>query len=585
MTEQSLSTYPLKELPQYQSALSLEQFMGESNTKEGLFSFRQIMQEDEDEAYPLSTFQALNEWGFPHYYVPGHLGGRFRQAEESAFLMRLVARRNLTLAITHGASLVGIMPMWISGSEEQQLKAAEEIKAGKRFAIGLSERFHGSDIAANDFTAEEAAATEFMVSGQKWLINHAIRGEYITMLSRTDQKHVMRDYSLMLIDKSQYDESHFEFERIKTVGLRGLDLGGIEVKNLPLSADCMIGRRGIGLETIIKALQVTRFMCVIFSLGAADTALRTSIQFLGQRKLYNGYAIDIPIVRQKIVHHTADLLCCEAFSMVGSRMLHVLPKEFSLVSAIAKGVLPDMVDELIHESGLLFGARALLREEFNFGIFQKMKRDHSIISVFDGNTAVNLQYLIGQMRPIAKKEIGDYEATVAMSKKIFCLDQQLSDLTFDRLSLFSRRKDFLKDALWAADQTLSVSNDPDDIQLRELTQSFIRSWEQLDRDILADDANIANTYTIPPHYFEFAKTFSLLHVASACINLWIYNAEKRGGALFQAHWMTNALKRLLTHMGHPLKDWDEEAEKQALGEVKEMVQQSQLISIIPFTVK
>ncbi|MFJ1616885.1 acyl-CoA dehydrogenase family protein [Streptomyces sp. NPDC088249] len=55
-----------------------------------------------------------------------------------------------------------------------------------------------------------------------------------------------------------------------------------------------MGEVGDGIETVLKALQLTRTVCVSLSLGAADTALRIAVDYARDRILYSRRLIELP---------------------------------------------------------------------------------------------------------------------------------------------------------------------------------------------------------------------------------------------------------------------------------------------------
>ena len=63
---------------------------------------------------------------------------------------------------------------------------------------------------------------------------------------------------------------------------------------------------------------------------------------------------------------------------------------------MAKSFVPTLVDGVIADLGELLGARAFLDDVYADGAFPKLERDHRIIAIFDGSTAVNRNALINQ---------------------------------------------------------------------------------------------------------------------------------------------------------------------------------------------
>lgn len=568
----------------YDRLVDFEKYLGNHDLADNPFSFPSIVAADENGIYPAKNIDLLNQWNLQTYYIPSSEGGHFSYAEELLLLMRLLSRRDLTLAIGHGKTFLGALPTWIAGTQAQKETLTLLIKKGDKVSLGLTEQKHGSDIIANELFATPKDK-HYIVQGTKWSINN-IHGEHITLLAKTGNQYPVRNYSLLFIDKSKYPKNLIKYHNLKPVGLRSADLGSITFDALKVAKINLIGQEGRGLDYTLKTLQITRFMCSAFSLGALDTSLRITTQFLANRTLYNKVAIDIPLVKKQLLDIVADHLLCEFYSTVAARMLHLVPIEFGLLSAIAKSIIPVIVDEDIHQLSLLMGARSLFKNDFGAGIFQKMKRDHMIIPIFDGNTAVNQQIIIGQIRKIAAHPFDDYSNYEQLAHQIFDLDCPLAPIDLEKLSLANSRKSFLKTALMNASYTLEKQQNEsrEDRILYQCATRLIALWRKLDQQVLADNSNLLNTYAIPPIFFKYAQQFSLLHLASSCLNLWIYNKHKTGSAIFNKSWIVLSVVRILERLEAPhLADISFLYEK-AIEELKELITQKRLISFQSFEI-
>src|SRR5436309_2431459 len=66
---------------------------------------------------------------------------------------------------------------------------------------------------------------------------------------------------------------------VRTHGIRGADISGIGFAAAAVPAGALVGDVGRGLYVVLKSLQLTRTVCTVLSLGAADHALRIAAQF------------------------------------------------------------------------------------------------------------------------------------------------------------------------------------------------------------------------------------------------------------------------------------------------------------------
>ena len=116
---------PASVLPQDQPAQDLERFLGDPRDPSRPFSLARSFAHDEAETLPHEAFVLLTKWGLQQFYIPQALGGRLSSFEQVGSLMRTVARRDMTVAWSHGLNtLFGAIHPWLWGSAEQQARVA-----------------------------------------------------------------------------------------------------------------------------------------------------------------------------------------------------------------------------------------------------------------------------------------------------------------------------------------------------------------------------------------------------------------------------------------------------------------------------
>lgn len=371
--------------PDARAAAALEQALADAGDRFNPFGWHQALALDEREAFPEALANELIRHGVLLHFVPRRDGGRLESITEAALLMRVAARRDLTAAIALGQAFLGSVPVWLKGDAQQRARQAQALTQGRLAALALTEEAHGSDLLATSTRLDGSALT-----GAKWLINNATRGELLTVLARSNDGPGLSACTLVQLDKPAAT-GWKTLPKIPTHGIRGADISGIVLDHAgPVTP---LGAEGSGIELTLKSLQVTRIGCAAFSLGAADTALRLALEFALDRKLYGATAFDIPHVRAVLTTAFLDLLIAEAVSIGAWRGLHVAPEQMSLASAVTKYFVPTRCEQLIRDVAVVFGARHWLRE----GYFQKLMRDASVVSLFDGSTAVNLEGIALQL--------------------------------------------------------------------------------------------------------------------------------------------------------------------------------------------
>jgi len=547
------------ERARYRAAERIEAYLGDPADPATVFSYANCAALDEREEYPAEICRRLDDWGLADYYVPAEYGGRLDDYEQLLQLMRAVARRDLTVAIGHGKTYLGGVCVWVAGDRPQAERLAARVRAGAQVSLGLTERAHGSDLLAGQTAAEhDPVLGNYRITGEKWLINNATRGALLTLLARTAPGGGPRGFSVLLVDKRQLAPGGYQhLDKVRTLGIRGADISGITFRGAEVPDAALIGLPGTGLETVLKALQLTRTLCAALSLGAADHTLGLAVDFARGRRLYGRALIELPLTRTELSASAADLLIAECVGITASRAVHTLTGELSVVSAVAKYLLPTETDALIARLSRLLGARAYLKEVHARGMFQKVDRDHRIVGLFDGNTAVNLSSLINQFRGLARahaRGAGDRDGAAAA----FRLDAPLPPFDPARLSLAAR------------DGSGVLASLPDSLELLRaaaVPAALLDSAERLAAQVDQAHAELARPRMrsavpyVPPQDFETARKYALCFAAAACLGLWVHNhrteAGRRGPAAplwRDGVWLHAALDRLLERLGEPGPD-------------------------------
>ena len=547
----------MNSLTQYSAAQALEHYLGDPMDPEKEFSFKRAIELDEQEAYPTEICQLLSQWNFDRYYIPETHGGRINSFEEILAMGRAIARRDLTVTIAHGVTYLGAAPIWVGGNYLQKEKLANRIAKGQKIAFGLTEKAHGSDILANETRADKVEGG-YLLSGEKWLVGNATRSDAIALFARTRPKGGPRGFSWFLVEKEYLDSSSYShLPKIKTHGLRGADISGIRFNQSFVPEDALIGTEGAGLELALKALQITRAIHVgaASSLGQVDTALRVTLAFVLSRQLYGESLWKLPNVRQKLIDVFLDILICDCLSIAVARSVHTVPEQMSLYSSVVKYFVPTTVETLIDSLASVLGARYYLREEHCWGIFQKIVRDHAIVSVFDGSAAVNLNSIVLQLYQLAEHRTACKDNNREIDRDIplitFTLDSPLPPFEPQRLELYNRGQDQILQGVEVVLEQLTDLKPSADIeatvlqQIVALTYQLIQQINLQDKQILdLGMQNIARA-SKSAELFVYAKRYCAFQAALACIQIWLYNRRSLSNFFGRGEWLVCVLQRLL----------------------------------------
>ncbi len=516
--------------PATRSPAALERSLGDPRDPTLPTSFAAALAADAAESFPAAAFEALDAVGMSRCYVPAADGGSLDSLEDLAAVVRAVARRDLTLAIAHAKTFLGAAPIWVAGCSAQRERLAAAVIAGQRVSLGLTEEAHGGDLLATEtFAARDGDG--YRLTGTKWLINNATRGDALAVFARTDPRGGARGFSLLLVRKA--DDPRFTcLPKIATHGIRGADISGVRFEGCAVPASARVGAEGQGLELIMKVLQVTRSFVPALSLGALDTGLRHVLAFARSRRIGGGAVVELPHARGVLADAFVELLLGEAVTRVTARSVSAAPERLAVTSAVAKYLVPTRVDAALGSLAVVLGARHYLRGD----LLEKVRRDHSLVALFDGSTVVNLNALAQELPrlhdPAARRDDASYR--LAEPAPPFC---------FERLDLVARGDDLVTPLAHARERILTAPELAPELraELAARVGDVVAGLRATTGAHAPRERSLAQS----PEAFANAARFARYHAARSCVLAWVESRHALDDFFAGGEWLGLALGRLL----------------------------------------
>lgn len=561
----------------------LESQLGDPKNPQNPLSFAYSKNIDETEQFPHEAIRWLYDHELARHYVPEELGGSFRSFAELADVIRVLSRRDVSSAVAF-STLFWSFLAWVGGTDEQKRWLAEYIMDRQgAMCLAYSEKEHGADLAASD-TAARRTAEGFEITGEKWPINRATVGGLCFVLATTNSSAGASGLSLFMLDKGELDPKRYSnLPKIRTHGMRGSDISGIKFENCPVPARSLLGGEGGGLQLALRGFQITRALCAAISLGAGDTALRTTLSFALNRRLYGGLVIDLPHAAAVLSDAFLDLLICDCVTISGLRSFHVVPEQSSLWASIVKYFVPTTIEAMIQSLSVVLGARYYMREEHEWGTFQRIVRDAAVVSLFDGSTVVNLHALMLQFRHLARRRAARGDQGPRLSQ-IFDLNGPAPRWNGQRLSLVSPQAN---DALEGVEHSLKqlkaegAANGADRAQIDQV----LALGETLKREIGAHNARFAESDFEHGHQqsaamFRAAQRYCALHAAASCLHSWIWNRTNGSSFFAKGKWLVPALARIFDkHLDIHHDDVTDPSRPELLQELQRLYRDNRMFSI------
>ncbi|UZI26836.1 acyl-CoA dehydrogenase [Streptomyces sp. VB1] len=480
----------------------------------------------------------LDGFGLNAEFVPTRYGGRLDRLDDLVEVMRAVYRRDPSLGLGYGASsLISSVNVWTSADEEQSRRVADILLGNGKIAAAYHELAHGNDMSGTEMNAASVDGG-WCLNGRKEVVTNIRRASALVLFTRTGPGEGSRNHSQLLVDKERVLGGKIRYlPRHGTVGLRGVQLAGAVFEDCRLGPEALIGRQGHGLETAMRSFQVTRATLPAMMTAILDSALRATLLHVGSRSLYGRRVGDLPQVRAQLAGAFADLLACEAFSMVAVRALHLLPEVAGLYAASVKyavaGALLRAVDRL---SGVL-GAEFFHRDGEQ-AIFQKLLRDLKPVGFGHAARAACQTTILPQLGILARRPLNP----AAPPEALFRIDADLPEMSFGALRISSGGRDPLAASLEELAEQTAGNGDP------RLAADLdgLRSELAAVRTAAAALAPRELTFTATADAYGLVERYVHVLVGTACLRVWWHNRDGSDAFLAEPLWLRAALARVRT---------------------------------------
>nr|WP_239148790.1 acyl-CoA dehydrogenase family protein [Streptomyces sp. SID12501] len=537
----------------------LERHLGDPHDPASRMPYARVLEYDEREDYPYEFVNLLQRWGALDYSLPRAQGGKAGDVEIGFNLMRLIARRDPTTATAFIITSLSFMPAWVAGTDEQKRAMVDSIRRGNRYAWGLSERRHGSDLLANEMTAEKTDGG-YLLTGEKWLIGNGRVADGLSVHARTDPRGGPGGYSVFVLDKRQTPAGTVdELPRERMHGLRGLDMSGFRLDRVFVPDSALLGREGQGLEIALKTSQTARALISGIALSAVDTGLRVTLDFTEGRTVFGRTVSDVPYSRRQLVECFADLMVADAVSLGAVRALQVVPEQTSVWSSVVKYFVPTLLERTFAQLNVVLGARFYLRDHPHYAIHQKMLRDLPVANFADGNTVVNLKnialQLDGLLATAATADRTLREEAGERAAVLYGIDRELPLYRPWDQELYSRGRD---DALLAAPASLvrlrrlagEAKRDERDRLTRaaDTAEQLLAGADSLRERLTSLKASLGRECGQSAELFDLAKEYCLLHAAAACVHTYVHSAAALDDPLPSGALLLLQLERISRHL-------------------------------------
>lgn len=294
----------------------------------------------------------------------------------------------------HGYSLhvsfLGLFPILMGGNDALKHEAIQRLEAGGLFALGVSERNHGSDLLANEFTVTQTE-TGYVARGSKYYIGNANSAAVISVLGKEAAPGAVstkRAPFVFFALRPGEAPAYRNVVKIRTLGIRPAFVGSFEVNGHPLPQEDFISEGRAAWDAVFATVNLGKFFLGFGAIGICEQALAWAADYLRQRALYGKPVAEMPHIRMATVAAFARLLAMKLYAYRALDYVQAAgpdERRFHLFNAVQKARVSTQGTQVVELLTECVGARAF-ETQFRF---ESALREAPMIPVLEGSTHIN----------------------------------------------------------------------------------------------------------------------------------------------------------------------------------------------------
>lgn len=292
-----------------------------------------------DLTVPESLLQPLREMGVFGLAIPERHGGSAPDGEDDTLLMLVVTEALSEASLAAAGSLITrpeilTRALMAGGTEEQKQHWLQRLAAGDPLcAIAMTEPDCGSDLAACSLKGTRIEGG-WLLNGAKTWCTFAGKAGVLMVVTRTDPDRSLghKGLSVLLAEKPSFDTHEFVHVQegggkltgraIPTIGYRGMHSFDLAFENFFVpDANVVGGEAGIGkgFYYTLAGMVGGRMQTSARACGVMRAALRATVRYVQDRKVFGGPLADFALTRAKLARMGARLAACRrlAYTVAG----------------------------------------------------------------------------------------------------------------------------------------------------------------------------------------------------------------------------------------------------------------------------
>ncbi len=288
-------------------------------------------------------------------------------------------------------AFLGIFPILTGTNEALKREAVAKLEAGGLFAFAVSEKAHGSDLFANEFTVRSDGPGAWIADGDKYYIGNANAACIVSVLAQfadAAAAATTRAPFAFVAIRPQQSPAYGNVTKIRTLGIRAAFVGSFEVRDHAFPESDFISKGRDAWDAVFRTVDLGKFLLGFGVVGMCEHAMTEAVAHLRSRILYGRPVSEMPHIRATTTVAFARLV---AMKMHATRALEYLEsackedRRYLLFNSVQKARVSTEGVKVLALLAECIGARGAESETY----FETALRDAQLVPGLEGSTHIN----------------------------------------------------------------------------------------------------------------------------------------------------------------------------------------------------
>jgi alkylation response protein AidB-like acyl-CoA dehydrogenase len=345
---------------------------------------------ERDAAFPRDVFTTLGRMSLLGLPYAEQFGGSAQPYEVYLQVVEELSRAWLTVGLGVSVHTLACFPLARFGTDPQRSRWLPDMLGGEQLgAYCLSEPDSGSDAGALR-TRAEPAGDGYLLSGTKAWITHAGHADFYTVMARTSDNR-SHGISCFLVPADAQGIRTGAPE--KKMGLRGSPTAQLQLDDVAIGSDRLIGAEGQGFTIALAALDTGRLGIAACSVGLAQAALDVAVDYAKQRRQFGQPIGDFEGVGFLLADMATGVAAGRALYLAAARRADT-GAAFTMQAAMAKLFCTDMAMRVTTDAVQVLGGYGYV-EDYPV---ERYLREAKALQIVEGTNEVQRLVISRQLR-------------------------------------------------------------------------------------------------------------------------------------------------------------------------------------------